>query len=820
MHNTTIVLMEKATKIRTSYPLFGVMVRERFKRNGQSGELLASRRFSVTTPIHQLRRWIVQPLVRPHAHPQPTHPQPTHPMSVSGKTDHQGQIDRREQGASSEVAPPPDPRSPHVPPPASPPPPPKPPKPRRGGWRWTIVCLAALGMISGMGSAALLWLVSLPPPPDCEDPSRLTLDMERLYCAQKAIDAGGLPELIAGLEMLKQWAAEDSLQAEIQKLTEDWSKQVLAIARTKANHNDLPGALDAIQHIPNTTPTYEDAQRWVAYWQEQWADGEAIHARAQEAFKDQNWTLASQQIAIMAELANPYWHNQRANELAQQLGVERRARQILIQAQRTAAEGGLAALGRAITQSQEMTEGTYAWEEARTLFSQWSRSLLEDSIQKWQAGDTTGAVNTLGLANVKTSAPELQDLVRFGEAYRLANQSFPGSTPAADWFPSLHQLRQLREAVVGMGQVPADSPFHEPAQAIRADLQAQWEDSLQLYYASLTAKLGQHTSYHLAIDQAQQITPDRPRRLQAQTLIAYWRDQIEQIEDQPYLDRAVSIARSGRKEDLQRAITEASLIQQGRALRLTAQGHIATWRRQIETVEDRPLLDRARLLADEGRLSEAISTARGIASGRALSSEAQTAIAEWQAQMIRDAQLAEDQPILSRARSLADGGDLAGAIRVASQIESGRVLYREAQSAIDEWQAQLNPPRRDRSPNEAVRPNDPTDSNELDGSPLIPDALNPRFPDLNGTPTPSFSTPASPDASPAPSIEPILPDRIETVPPYSPSGESPAPSLEFQSPLPLEERFPAPTPESAPPPSAPSESPFEGYYDERFFDSN
>ncbi|WP_416669390.1 hypothetical protein [Egbenema bharatensis] len=761
----------------------------------------------MTTPIHQLRRWIGQPLP-----PQATNPQTPHPLAVSGKTDRQEQLDRREQSSSSEVASPPEP--------SSPPPSPPPPKRRRSGWQWTIVCFAALGLISGMGSAALLWLVSLPPPPDCEDPSRLTLDMERLYCAQKAIDAGGLPELIAGLELLKQQDTEDSLQAEIQKLSEEWSKQVLTIARSKANNSDLQGALDAIQHIPDTTPTYEDAQRLVAYWQEQWADGEAIYARAQEAFKEQNWTLASQQIAIMAELANPYWHNRRANELAQQLGVERRARQILIQAQRTAGEGGLSALGRAITQAQEIAEGTYAWEEARPLFAQWSRSLLEDSIQKWQAGNPAGAMNTLGLANVKTSAPELQDLVRFGDAYRLANQSFPGATPAADWFPELRQLRQLREAVVGMGQVPADSPFYESAQAMQADLQAQWDDLIQLYYASLTANLGQHASYHLAIDQAQQITPDRPRRLQAQTLIAYWRDQIEQIEDQPYLDGALWMARSGRKEDLQRAIAEASLIQQGRALRLTAQGHIATWRRQIESIEDKPLLDRAFLLADEGQLSEAIRTAQEIASGRALYNEAQTAIAEWQAQLVRTAQLAEDRPILSRARSLADGGNLGEAIRIASQISPGRALYREAQAAIAEWQAQLTPPRRDRS-SETDLPDEPSLPNELNNSPPSPGTLDPRFPIPNGTTSPSPGTPSSPYAAPSSlPIEPVLPDRIETVPPYSPSGESPAPSLEFQSPLPIEERFPAAAPESAPSPSVPSGSPYEGYYDERFFESN
>ncbi|PSB04919.1 hypothetical protein C7B76_31925, partial [filamentous cyanobacterium CCP2] len=688
------------------------MVREQFKRFGQNqpGDTLASSGTAssgsgAVTPLQRLRRWVMQPFARP-----------ARPLPVTGKVDRQETIPLTRPSTDADNL---DPRSHRAPLKSSKPPHHKPPK-RRSGWYWTIVCFAVLGMISGMGSAALLWLVSLPPPPDCEDSARLTLDMERLYCAQQAVDAGGLPELIAGLEMLNQWTSEDALYSETQKLAEEWSKRVLAIARTKIANSDLEGALEAIRHIPETTPVYEDAQRVVAYWQQQWVEGEAIAAKAQEAFKTQNWLLASEQIAAMADLANPYWYEKRANELAQQLGVERRAWQVLIEARKTSEAGSLQALGQAINQAQEVPEGTYAWEEARLSFKQWSQPLLVEGTQKWEAGDPTGAIRTLQLAKVKTSAPELQDLARFSTAYQLANQSILSNTPSSNWFPSLRQLWNLREAISAMQQIPTDSPFYEPAQAIQANFQAQWEDLVQLHYATLTANLGQHAAFHLAIDQAQQVASDRPRRLQAQTLIAYWRERIEQIEDQPYLDHAIKIAERGRIEDLQLAIVEASRIQQGRALRLTAQGQIATWQKQIETIEDKPFLDRARLLADEGNLQEAIVAAQNIAPGRALYSEAQAAIYDWQAQIIWNAQLAEDRPILSRARSLATDGDLSGAIRVASQIGSGRPLYREAQEAIAGWQAQLAPPRREPEPSFRQEETLTEDQTEL---------LEPRRPD-------------------------------------------------------------------------------------------
>jgi hypothetical protein len=821
----------------------GVMVREQFKRFGhdEPGEIQSSSNAGATAPISRLKRWALQPFTRPKS---------IRPMSATGEVRpseaalSQGSGDRavhdravHERAVHDSiisnpiindpaihdptVADEPEGRS-HPAPKAPKPPRRKKPKPR-SGWRWSIVCLAMLGVISGMGSAALLWLVSLPPPPDCEDSTSLTLDMERLYCAQQAIDTGGLPELIAGLEMLKQWTPGDALYPETQKLAEEWSKRVLAIARTKIANSDLEGALEAIGHIPETTPVYEDAQRVVEYWQRQWAEGEAIHAQAQEALKTQNWTLVSQKIAEMADLANPYWHEKRANELAQQLGVERRARQLLIQAQRTAEEGSLRALGQAITQAQEVTQGTFAWEDARNLFKKWSQTLLTDANQKWEAGDPRGALGTLQLAKVTTSVPELQDLVGFRNAYQLANQSILSRTPSANWVPSMQQLWSLREALFAMQKIPADSPFYEQAQTIQANLQAQWNDLVQLHYASLTASLGQHAFFHLAIDQAQQIALDRPRRLQAQTLIAHWRDQIERIEDQPYLDRAIALAQNGRIEDLQLAIAEASQVPQGRALRLTAQGHIANWRQQIETIEDKPYLDRARLFADEGNLREAIAAAQNIASGRALYNEAQAAIADWQAQMVWNTQMAEDRPILSRAQSLASSGDLSGAIRVASQIGSGRPLYREAQGAIADWQAQLNPPRREadsrqRDEDWLDRLNNQPESSE-EAPALFPETVNPRLLQP-GIPSPSIA-PVPVEGSPF--AEPELPDRIETVPPAAPpiNVAPPEPSPPIFQPPPIEERFPPPSPaapQTAPPPAG--GEPFEGYYDERFFESD
>ena len=699
---------------------------------------------------------------------------------------------------------------------------PSPPQSGRS-WRWTILCLAVLGVVSGMGAAALLWLVSLPPPPECKNPASLTLDIERLYCAQQAVQSGGLPELIAGLELLKRWNPDDALYAETQKLAEDWSKQVLTIAREKVLQSDLDGALDAIRYIPKTTSVYQDAQEFAAYWQDQWKEGAAIDAKAQEALKQQNWTLASEQVAALADFANPYWNTQRANALAQQIGAEKQARQVLARA-RTAAQGGQPErFAQAITIAQDIPQNTHTWQDVRQDLRKWSQTLVAIGIKRWQAGDRKNAVMVLQTVPRSTTVPELDDWVWFGNAYKLLDNSLPSNQPSHTWFPSSKQVWSLMEARAAIGKVKPNSPFYQQSQAMRQDLQAQLDDLTQLHYATLIAELGQHSTLNLAIDQARQITTDRPRRVQAQTLIAYWYDQIERLEDQPYLDRATALAKSGAIPDLQAAIAEASLIQQGRVLRKEAQGWIATWRDQIETIEDQPYLDRAWSFANAGNLGEAIEAAELIRPGRALYNDAQSAIYTWQAQLIRERQLAEDQPILDRAKAIASSGDLYAAIQIASQIGAGRVLYAEAQGLISTWNYQLNPPQ--------PQPN-PLDLDKTGKEEKLPGILDEEsdqspeifvWPDGSLSPYSRPSTPTDPSTPPTSGTVAPSPDRRESpqpvVPPRSPEAvvpetaaperfsPEPSPSAVIELPSPITPSVPIPENQPLPEPESPSNFP-------------
>jgi len=657
-------------------------------------------------------------------------------------------------------------------------------------WRWSLIWLLALAVFCGMGTSALVWLVMLPPPVNCQQMAEKTTDMEQLYCAQEAARSGEQKDLVAGIEVLSQWSSDHPLSGQAQALIAEWSGQLLEIARTKVKQNDLKGALEAVRHIPKTTPVYADAQKAVARWQKYAQQAAVMYAKAQTALKQQKWDEVAEQIRALSDFETNYWQLEKGSTaLSQQLGTEKQARQTLSQARRIAASPDPLQLGAAIATASQIPGGTYAAADASPLLKQWSQKLLTLANEKWQQGNPQAAVNLLSTVPSAVKMPEVQDLVRFGQAYQLA---IGGAT--SKWMPSLGQMYRLMEAIGALRQIPSNSPFYAQAQSLQKNWQAQLQDLTQLQFARMTADLGQHSSLQWAMAQANQVPTKNPRRYLSQTLVSHWRKETERIEDQPLLDRAVALAKPGDTGALKKAIEQARQVQPGRALRLQAQTLIASWQDQIERIEDQPLLDEAWLLAQNGDLDSAITVAQKVASGRVLYGEAQSLVDRWETELIVRAQIAADRPILDRARSLAAGGDLSAAINVASQISPGRVLYGEAQSAIGSWQAE-----RDRLWNEWNQPPALSDDSEqlLDETdepePFVPESSIPESP-WSPSPQPSPYDPAAGG----------LPPAIETVPPPEPLPEriDPAPEAE---------------PEAEP---SPEDKPFEGFYDDRYYNRN
>ena len=723
---------------------------------------------------------------------------------MSRKSWHMGRRLERSPQPIEEILgkPSPDKPSPDKPP-SDKPPSSKPPLAKSKAWNWSLTWLAILGVFGGMGTSALLWLVTLPPPVNCQNPA-ITLDGERLYCAREAARSGELPKLIAGLDLVKSWDEDHPLQGEAQNLREEWSKRLYTMARNKVDQSDMKGAMAIISHIPKNTEIYADVQKSVTRWKKQWAAGEAIANKALVAMKQQKWDDAYAQIAILNESSYDYWRLNRAVALAQQIGAEKQAWQVLNQAKKTVVDGSPHQLSQAIALAQQVPPNTYAQAETHAQVQQWSQKLLAMGIAQWKEGDTTSAASLLRLPDdtilLPELAPEMTDLMQFAGAYRLAGKI------SSRWLPSVGQIWDMQEAIAAIQQVKPDSPFYLQAQIHKKNWQTQLQDMIQLQYATTIASLGQRDCFKLAISQAQKIGVDRPRRGQAQTLIFFWTGEMQRVEDQPYLARAKALAQSGQIPALRAAIAVAKLIAPNRTLSKPSQDLIASWQAQIETLEDQPILNQAIALAEQGDLDEAINRAGKIQAGRALYAQAQSKVNDWQIQLIVNAQIAADQPILDRASALASNGDLTLAISVAAQISSGRALYDQAQAAIGRWRAE-----RDSIINAREYPR-PSYSPDTEPS------SEPKPPGFGSIPLPIDKN--SPQSSPLQSSprEPEPLPSLELVDPSAPASDSSPERENDRSPIIVD-----PQPIDPAPPGLQQLRPrpsYDGYYDQRYYQNS
>lgn len=244
----------------------------------------------------------------------------------------------------------------------------------------------------------------------------------------------------------------------------------------------------------------------------------------------------------------------------------------------------------------------------------------------------------------------------------------------------------LESAISQAQQIDASREVYIKAQELIARWQLEIEDVSRLEKARTLASQGTINDLTAAISEVQQIPASNPRASEARQEINRWQSQVETIEDRPYLDRAEQIALLEDITSLQTAIAEASQIRSGRALYPEARKKIRNWTAKIQRIQDQPYLDQARIIAESGDLNSAIREAQKIASsGRALASEAQASVDTWQEQI-------RARENWKKAREVAIAGTpeaLAEAIRIADRVSNRNILRMDVNVAIDQWSQQI-----------------------------------------------------------------------------------------------------------------------------------
>ncbi|MGL6343883.1 MAG: chromosome segregation ATPase [Waterburya sp.] len=256
----------------------------------------------------------------------------------------------------------------------------------------------------------------------------------------------------------------------------------------------------------------------------------------------------------------------------------------------------------------------------------------------------------------------------------------------------------IEEAIEEVKKLKKNSEYYPLGQNLIRRWKLEIEDVRHLAKARELARVGTISNLNEAITEARLIPNSNPRYSDAQQEINGWRRQIQIIEDQPILDRAKELSYSSNVNAWQRAIAEANLISSNSPLYGEAQDNVRTWRTNIERVQDQPILNEADSLANMDNYPAAINTASRIRSGRALYSEAQRKIALWQAEI-------DGERYLREATELADEGTpeaLAQAIRIARQAPARSSVNSQVVIDVNDWAAEILDMARDAADDDSL----------------------------------------------------------------------------------------------------------------------
>ncbi|WAL61920.1 hypothetical protein [Thermocoleostomius sinensis] len=538
---------------------------------------------------------------------------------------------------------------------------------------WLFWGITSAVAFSGLGIISAMTLFRLPSLPNCPAIFWPTASASlRIYCAQLSAERRTVEDLLKAIALVNSLPENHALRPEIDRNIEAWSKEILALADETFQQGDLDKAIATAKRIPNNTEAAGLVTQQIKDWQTIWANAEAIYQDSIDALKQQDLRKAFSIATRLLGVDNDFWQTTKYRELNTLITVTRQDSDKLNKAKGLADQGGLDNLLAAIKLAEEVRSSSPLAARAQQAIADFGEAMLDLAQATLDQRDYEGALAVVQQIPARAGVQdEVKDFRSLAEAQV---QAWGGTTD------------DIQAAISRAQRIERDRPLYNKAQQLISYWQLEIEDVQRLGSARQLAQGGSLGDLRAAIAEASLIPSFNPRGAEAQQAINEWQTTIETAEDRPYLDRAMQLASQGDINSLQAAIDEARRIGHGRALSEEADTQIAAWRGEIQRIQDQPLLNRARLLANNGNLVEAIDVAGRISSGRALYDEAQSDIADWSAQMQRS----QDQPVLDLARQYARQGNLAQAIRVAEQISTERVLYDEAQAEIQTWRGQFS----------------------------------------------------------------------------------------------------------------------------------
>ncbi len=557
---------------------------------------------------------------------------------------------------------------------------PRPPR-RWLGWlySWKFWLLATGFGCVGTGALALALLLQLPGLPNC--PAifwPLASASLRFECARLAASKQTSNDLLEAIALIDSLPPDHPLRDEADRLVELWSLEVLKLAEADFNAGKLNEAIAAARRLSPKVSGYKLVEERVQRWQTIWSKAETIYRKAEESLRDLDWRQAFSYAVRLLDIDNNFWQTTKYNELTGKINGSRDDGNTLGKAQRLADQGGLTNLLEAIKLAQSINPNSYVHQAAQKAIGEFGQKMLDLAQVMLDRRDLQGALNVLN---------KIPDIANLNE--HVKDLTVLANAQSQVW---LNTVPDLEEAIAQAQRIRPDRPLYRRAQQLIVRWQLEIEAIAQLEKARIISQPGTISDLSAAIAEASTISRSNPRWNEVQKQIQSWTAQIQTIEDRPILDQAEQIAAQGDPTSLQAAVAQANQITQGRALYKEAQGKARTWTGQIQQIQDQPYLDRAREFASAGDLTAAIRTAEQIGAGRSLYADAQVDVKQWRSQLRNQELQAQAQQNLQTARQLANSGSpdgLANAIRTADQVPADSALRSEADHAITEWSTQL-----------------------------------------------------------------------------------------------------------------------------------
>jgi soluble cytochrome b562 len=501
----------------------------------------------------------------------------------------------------------------------------------------------------------------------------------RLYCAQLAANKQTAENLLEAIALVEDLPAEHPLRPTIDRSIEEWSLDILKIGEQKFQAGQMTEAIKIARRIPPDVSAAKLVEKQVDRWQTVWSKAQGLYKKAEQELRQSNWNQAFREAVKLTYVDNKYWATVKYEKLVDLIQLGREASAQLDKAYQLSKSGRVDDILAAIKQAEKISSESFAYKEARDLIAKCGKKLIELAEYRLDRRNWQGVLEIVNKlpASVKLEA-EKSDLTDMANAISKAESG---------------KIPDLEEAVALAQRLGSDRPLYAKAQQLVSRWQRETEDVVVLERARTFASSGLTADLRTAIAEAQKVPNANPRYGEARTEIARWTRQAETIEDRPYLDRAIQIASFGGIASLQEAVQEASRIAPGRALYREAQAKIGEWTNSIQRTEDQPYLDQALTLANGGDLPAAIAAAQQIQPRRALYSEAQRNIRNWQTEI-------QGQQRLQEAYQAANAGTaeaISSAIRLARQVPTASKSRGDARLAVNRWSYQLLSMAQDRS---------------------------------------------------------------------------------------------------------------------------